>query len=39
MRELGVQAGREQVIAALVRHFAAQFELEMSNVLQLTETI
>ena len=39
LRELGVNAGREQVTGALVRNFAEQFGLEISNVLQFTETI
>lgn len=38
LRELGVTASREEVTAALVRHFAVHFQLEISEQRQLTET-
>jgi lipoyl(octanoyl) transferase len=40
MRELGAEAGREQVIAALARNFAKHFQFEMlrRETLSLTET-
>jgi lipoyl(octanoyl) transferase len=40
MRELGTEAGREQVIAALARNFAKHFQFEMLSreTLSLTET-
>jgi lipoyl(octanoyl) transferase len=44
MRELGSNAGREEVTAALVRHFAQQFQLAIDQcqgrqAVELTETI
>ncbi|HEY1951118.1 MAG TPA: hypothetical protein VGG97_29170, partial [Bryobacteraceae bacterium] len=39
MRELGSQAGREQVTAALARHFGQQFQLAVHEPVELTETI
>jgi len=39
LRELGVEASREEVVAALARAFAAQFKVEIHQPVELMETL